>query len=97
MILFDKNNIHCALPNRSDGLRWSFDLRYSVTGEPTGRSAFPGFVARSRANPENELHDAEAWRKSWAMARQAILSGAYEGPIFEQKKWQDGFDLAICA
>jgi hypothetical protein len=97
VILFDKNNIHCALPNRSDGLRWSFDLRYSVTGDPTGRPAFPGFVARSRANPVSELRDPVAWKKSWATAREAILSGAYEGPIFEQKKWEDGSDMAICA
>jgi hypothetical protein len=97
VILFDKNNIHCALPNRSNGLRWSFDLRYSVTGEPTGRPAFPGFVARSRANPEKELRDPVVWKKSWAKAREAILSGAYEGPIFEQKKWEDGSNMAICA
>ena len=97
VILFDKHNIHCALPNRSNGLRWSFDLRYSVTGKPTGRPAFPGFVARSRANPENELRDPVAWKKSWAKAREAILSGAYKGPVFEQKKWQDGSDMAICA
>ena len=97
VILFDKNNIHCALPNRSNGLRWSFDLRYSVSGKPTGRPAFPSFVARSRANPENELRDPVAWKKSWAKAREAILSGAYKGPIFEQKKWEDGSDMAICA
>jgi hypothetical protein len=97
VILFDKHNIHCSLPNRSEGLRWSFDLRYSVTGEPTGRPAFPGFVARSRAHPETELRDPVAWKKSWANARDTILSGAYEGPIFEQKKWQDGSNMAICA
>jgi hypothetical protein len=97
VILFDKHNIHCSLPNRSEGLRWSFDLRYSVTGEPTGRPAFPGFVARSRAHPETELRDPVAWKKSWANARDAILSGAYEGPIFEQKKWQGGSNMAICA
>ena len=97
VILFDKHNIHCSLPNRSEGLRWSFDLRYSVTGEPTGRPAFPGFIARSRAHPEKELRDPVAWKKSWENARDAILSGAYEGPIFEQKKWEDGSNMAICA
>ena len=97
VILFDKHNIHCAMPNRSERLRWSFDLRYSVTGKPTGRPAFPGFVARSRANPESELRDPVAWKQSWVATREAILSGDYKGPVFEQKKWEDGSDMAICA
>ena len=53
IVLFHKFNVHCALPNRSDKLRWSVDLRYLPTGQATGRPAFPGFVARSRAHPES--------------------------------------------
>ncbi len=59
-VLFHKMNLHRALPNRSSGLRWSMDLRYQPTGQPTGRPAFPGFVARSRANPDSELKDPAA-------------------------------------
>ena len=97
VILLSKHTIHCSLPNRSNSLRWSFDLRYSETGKPTGRPAFPGFVARSRANPESALRDPVAWKNRWADARRSILSGAYRGPLFEHKKWEDGTDMTICA
>ena len=54
---------HAGLPNRSDRIRWSFDLRYQPIGQPTGREWFPGFVARSRAPPETVLDDALAHRE----------------------------------
>lgn len=88
VILFDKFTQHASLPNRSPALRWSFDLRYNPTGQATGRPAFPGFVARSRAHPEAELHDASAWVALWSAARQRIVDGEYRGPVFEQKRWE---------
>lgn len=97
IVLFDKHNFHCAGVNRSSDLRWSFDLRYNRTGQPTGRPAFPGFVARSRAHPESELQDAAAWKRLWDEARDNILSGRYTDPIFEQKRWDDNSKVAICA
>ena len=97
IVLFDKHNFHCAGANRSSDLRWSFDLRYNRTGQPTGRPAFPGFVARSRAHPESELQDAAAWKRLWDEARDNILSGRYTDPIFEQKRWDDNSKVAICA
>ena len=60
---------HAALPNRSQGFRWSFDLRYHVTGQCSGRDHFPSFVARSRANPESELHDWRELREMWNRTR----------------------------
>ena len=60
---------HGSYANTSDQIRWSFDLRYSPVGQPTGREEFPGFVARSRSNPESELHDPEAWYAMWRDAR----------------------------
>ena len=60
---------HGSFANISDQIRWSFDLRYSPVGQPTGREEFPGFVARSRANPASELHDPEAWFAMWRDAR----------------------------
>lgn len=50
-----------SLPNRSDDIRWSFDLRYQPIGLPTGRPLFPGFVARSRQHPEQETTDWREW------------------------------------
>ncbi len=65
---------HGSLPNRSDRIRWSLDLRYNPTGQHTGRPVFPGFVARSRRNPESELDDPAVWAGLWRQAR-ARLAG----------------------
>ena len=88
IILFDKFTHHASLPNRSDRLRWSFDLRYNPTGQPTGRPAFPGFVARSRKDPESELRNPDTWAALWNDARRRILSGEYQGPVFEEARWE---------
>jgi phytanoyl-CoA hydroxylase len=93
VVLFNKMNIHRALPNKSTGLRWSMDLRYHPTGQASGRPAFPGFVARSRANPDQELRDPVAWARSWDEARARIVTGAYHGRIFEDRRWNDE---AVC-
>ena len=63
---------HSSLPNVSDKVRISFDLRYNPTGQPTGRPLFPGFVARSRQDPTSELRDAEAWAQSWYDTREKL-------------------------
>ncbi len=68
-VLFHPMTPHASLPNRSDGIRWSFDLRFNVTGQPTGRSHFPDFIARSRRAPETELTDWRAWKALWDEAR----------------------------
>lgn len=93
VILFNKMNIHRALPNRSDALRWSADLRYQRIGYPTGRPAFPGFIARSRSQPETEMHDAQTWAKAWEDARTVIVSGNYPDRIFEDVRWNNE---AVC-
>ena len=63
---------HASRDNLSEGFRWSFDIRYSVTGEPTGRAHFPDFVARSAAAPETVLRDWREWRRMWRDARAAL-------------------------
>ena len=60
---------HASLDNRSDAFRWSFDLRYNPVGQATGRPHFPGFVARSRRDPESALDDAGEWARLWHEAR----------------------------
>jgi phytanoyl-CoA hydroxylase len=83
--------MHCSLPNRSDEIRWSFDPRYNPIGQPTGRPAFPGFVARSRRDPESELRDAEAWADLWRRARARLAE--QETPTFN--RWRA--DSPVCA
>ena len=56
---------HQGLMNRTDCVRWSLDLRYQPTGEPTGRPFFPAFVARSEADPDSVERDHDAWSRRW--------------------------------
>ena len=68
---------HSALDNRTESFRWSFDLRYNVTGEPTGRAHFPSFTARSRAHPETQLQDWQVWRSLWTEARTRLAAAPH--------------------
>lgn len=82
---------HASLPNTSQGIRWSFDLRFNKTGQPTGRSHFPEFIARSRAAPETELRDWQAWRALWVDARARLA----KQPHIDIHRWQS--DAPYCA
>ncbi len=82
---------HASLTNHSDDIRWSFDLRYQPIGMPTGRPAFPGFVARSQLHPETELHDWRDWTTLWQDARATLSLGA--APAFN--RWSS--DAVACA
>ncbi len=82
-VLFHPLTPHASLANRSDGYRWSFDLRYSVTGQATGRSHFPDFIARSRRNPEAELRDWRIWKEMWEQTRRHLASS----PHIAQHRW----------
>lgn len=82
-VLFHPLTPHASLANTSDGYRWSFDLRYNVTGQPTGRDQFPSFVARSRQNPSLELRDWRAWKTMWESARADLAVR----PHIEQHRW----------
>jgi hypothetical protein len=73
-LLMHKLTVHASLSNHSDNIRWSFDLRYNPIGQPTGRSAFPGFIARSRTHPETELRDPAEWARSWLEARNTLAA-----------------------
>jgi ectoine hydroxylase-related dioxygenase (phytanoyl-CoA dioxygenase family) len=91
VLLMTRWTCHSSLPNRSEGIRWSFDIRYSPTGQSSGRGVFPGFVARSRAHPETELHDPEAWDRMWHEARD--LLARQEDPAYNRWSASD----PVCA
>lgn len=82
---------HASLPNGTDAFRWSFDLRYNITGQPTGRPHFPDFVARSVANPETELTNWQDWRQMWRDARARLATE----PHIPIHRWQS--DAPFCA
>lgn len=82
-VIFHPLTPHASLPNVSDGYRWSFDLRYNVTGQSTGRDQFPSFVARSRANPKSELKDWRVWQRMWQETRHTLAHSAH----IPQHRW----------
>ncbi len=61
VLLTQHKTMHRSIPNVSDHIRWSLDLRYSHPDLPTGRQQVPGFVARSRRDPESVCRSAEEW------------------------------------
>jgi phytanoyl-CoA hydroxylase len=87
VLFFHRRTIHSSGPNVSDDIRWSFDLRYNPIGQQTGRSWFPGFVARSRAHPETELTDSEGWAQLWREARAGLADSGT--PAFSRWKEDD--------
>ncbi len=91
-LLLDKRTCHGSLPNVSDRLRCSFDVRYNPIDQATAREQFPGFVARSRRAPESALTDPGAWLALWHDAR-ARLAAAAEPPVFH--RWDA--DDPLCA
>lgn len=91
IVLFHPLTPHASLENNTDKFRWSFDIRFNKTGQPTGRSHFPSFVAKSEAQPHLELRDWQVWRQLWEDAR-TELSG---GPHIDIHRWRS--DAPACA
>ena len=77
VLFLTKRTLHGSLSNVSDEIRWSFDLRYNPIGQETGRGVFPGFIARSRQNPESELHDPDEWANLWYQTRAHMAETNY--------------------
>lgn len=74
VVLLNQLTEHSALENYSDSIRWSFDLRYHAVGEATGRSVFPGFVARSESDPDSALQTAEEWGQLWQDTKERLVA-----------------------
>ena len=94
-VLLHKMTEHGSLDNQSDDIRWSFDLRYQPIGQPTGRSAFPGFAARSAARSEEVLTDPKEWARLWWKARDRIAGG--EVTMQLNARWDANALHPICA
>ena len=74
VLFMHRRCMHASLANVSNEIRWSLDIRFHPTGQPSGRDYYPSFVARSRANPDSELRDPDVWRQRWLDVRQRILA-----------------------
>ena len=93
VLLMHKLTPHCSTPNNTDHIRWSMDLRYQATGTPTGRSFWPDFPVRSRANPSSVLTDYEEWRRQWLEALEQTPADKRPG----RKERPDIPSCLICA
>ena len=77
VLFMHRRTMHCSYDNTTqDEVRWSFDLRYQPIGQPTGRPLFPDFVARSRANADSELRDADTWAQLWEDVRPRLADSS---------------------
>jgi hypothetical protein len=83
-IFFHRRTVHSSLRNKSNGVRWSFDLRYQPIGQPTGRPWFPAFVARSRRDPSSEIHDWREWARLWDETRTRL---ANDPTAMKPRRW----------
>ncbi|MDP8923324.1 MAG: phytanoyl-CoA dioxygenase family protein [Chloroflexota bacterium] len=92
ILLMTQRTVHSSLENTTeDQVRISLDLRYQPVGQPTGRPAFPGFVARSASRPETVLRDPATWAQMWLTARERLARA--EDPTFN--RWRA--DAPVCA
>ena len=71
-LCFNQLMPHRALPNQTDAVRWSMDLRYEATPNATESGKKQGFIARSLDAPASvETYD--QWLRKW----DAIPAGHY--------------------
>lgn len=92
ILFMHRRTQHSSTSNRSDGIRWSFDLRYQPIGHPTGRDEFPSFVARSRSNPASVTVGHAQWVDLWKQTEAWMLAQEH----FEKSHRWDG-DAEVCA
>jgi phytanoyl-CoA hydroxylase len=69
LILLHCRTPHGSEPNRSDGVRWSMDLRWNDARQPNGRPQLPGMLVRSRESPELVITDRQEWLTAWKFAQ----------------------------
>jgi len=72
LLCFTEKTPHRALPNHSDAVRWSLDVRYEATDHATESGRDKGFVARSPRDPAAVVRYAE-WERRWA----GVPQGSY--------------------
>ena len=65
LVFMHRYTPHRSTPNLTNSVRWSLDLRYQPTGQPTGRPFHPQFVARSHGHPDRVLTDHGQWSQLW--------------------------------
>ena len=71
LLCFTQKTPHRALPNQSDAVRWSLDVRYEATDHATESGKAKGFVARSPRAPATVVPYAEWEQRAGPTCRRA--------------------------
>ena len=93
VVLLHRRTIHGAGANTSDGLRWSFDLRYQKRQMPTGRDFFPALAVSGKDAPKAD--GGKQYRQNWLQARDNIISG--EVAAVFNNRWNKYHGAQLCA
>ena len=103
VLLFNSLLPHVGLPNDSDRIRWSIELRFQASGTPTGRVVHPEVVVRS-ANPANVQRSYIEWSERWKDALDATRGLSWDetlanisGTLEWRELWEQGRDEDIAA
>ena len=103
VLLFNSLLPHVGLPNESNRIRWSIELRFQATGTPTGRVVHPEVVVRS-ANPANVQRSYTDWSKRWKDALGATRGLSWgetlaniSGTVEWRELWEQGRSEEIAA
>lgn len=64
VLCFTQKAPHRALPNKTDRVRWSMDLRFESTPRATETGKKQGLIARSAKNPQSVTSYAD-WLSKW--------------------------------
>jgi len=86
VIFMNKYTPHLGLTNRSDTIRWTMDLRYQATGQPTGRPFWPAIVVRSPSQPASVQHSYEEWCRRWEHDLVASKGIAWHRTVPKEKR-----------
>ncbi|MGI9522084.1 MAG: phytanoyl-CoA dioxygenase family protein [Hyphomicrobiaceae bacterium] len=76
IVLIHRHCPHASLPNTSELLRFSLDLRYHPAHQNSGRNVMPSFIARIRREPSRELNDAAVWKRMWTETRHWLATSS---------------------
>ena len=72
VLCFPQKMPHRALPNQSEAVRWSMDVRYEATESATDSGRDKGFVVRSPGN-SSAVESSDTWLSRW----EGISAGTY--------------------
>jgi phytanoyl-CoA hydroxylase len=69
LILLHCRTPHGSEPNRSQGVRWSMDLRWNDARMPNGRPQVPGMLVRSQESPDAVVTEHADWVTAMKLAQ----------------------------